>query len=59
MTAQAERDAIRAREDGNDRYATYKEGWADGLFTFTEHIASGVKASCFPVGSCTCHPLLR
>ena len=59
MTGQAERDAITAREAGNVRQGTYYEGWSDGLLTFAEHLRDGVKASCFPVGSCSCHPLLR
>ena len=59
MTAQAERDAIRAREDGNNRQGTYFEGWSDGLLTFAEHLRDGVQATCYPIGSCSCHPTLR
>jgi hypothetical protein len=59
MGAQAERDAVRAREDGKDRLGSYYEGWSDGLLTFAEYVRDAVKPSCFPPGSCSCHPLLR
>lgn len=59
MVRQAEHDAILARELGSDRKGLYMEGWADGLLTLREYLLGGVKASCFPLGSCSCHPALR
>jgi hypothetical protein len=59
MVRQAETEALRAREDGNTRGAFYAEGWQDALLTFREYLAGGVRASCFPIGSCPCHPTLR
>jgi hypothetical protein len=34
----------------------YWDGWAEGLRTLAQHIRTGVKVTCFPVGSCQCHP---
>jgi hypothetical protein len=53
MEAQARRDAD---EESPDRDDSYWDGWADGLATLRQHIATGVKVTCFPVGSCSCHP---
>lgn len=34
----------------------YWEGWAESLRTLAQHIRTGVKVTCFPAGSCACHP---
>jgi hypothetical protein len=50
MAALADKDA------GVDEDAGYWDGWADGLRQLLSHQRSGVKATCFPIGSCACHP---
>ena len=51
--------AERATETARDEPVneSFWEGWAGGLKTLAKHIQTGVKATCFPVGSCPCHPL--
>jgi len=47
-------DADAAAAAGEDE--RYHEGWADALWTLGQHIRGGVKVTCFPPGSCQCHP---
>ncbi len=54
MEARALADADLGAWD--DESSKYWEGWAAGLATLRQHIRTGVKATCFPVGSCDCHP---
>ena len=71
MASEADRDAEeedqRADEcwrAGNDEgahacqeRAQFWDGWAEGLRTLENHIRTGVKVTCFPLGNCSCHPL--
>jgi hypothetical protein len=65
MQTEAEDDAEQFYAEGGEEVnvttgnleSRYWDGWAEGLDTLLNHIKSHVKVSCFPIGSCTCHPL--
>jgi len=50
-------EAERMQEDPDENSPAFWEGWEGGLLTLKQHIMTGVKATCFPTGSCTCHPV--
>ena len=52
--AREDEEAAEAQDD--EKQAEYWEGFGDALFTLRQHIRTGVKVSCFPVGNCECHP---
>ena len=57
MAAQADRDSDEADKEPDAIMGHFWCGWAEGLRTLRQHIETGVKATCFPMGSCTCHPV--
>lgn len=57
MAMLAGQDSDRLEKDEDYEASAYWEGWADGLLLLKKHIESGIKVSCFPLGSCQCHPL--
>lgn len=58
MVNQAQQDAEAAEVIFDDDTEDYWTAYARGLLTLKIHIATGVKASCYPLGSCTCHPVM-
>jgi len=50
MAELAEKDAYAEDVEG------FWSGWAAGLRTLAQHICTDVKTTCFPIGSCQCHP---
>lgn len=58
MASSAARDGQEAEDRGDHLEAAFWEGWEGGLETLLTHIRTGVKLSCFPVGSCSCHPFV-
>jgi hypothetical protein len=50
-------NAERMQEDPDDNSPAFWEGWEGGLLTLKQHIETGVKTTCFPIGSCACHPV--
>ena len=57
MAVIAGQDSSRLEKDEDYEASAYWEGWADGLLLLKNHIDQGVKVTCFPIGSCQCHPL--
>lgn len=56
MIERANEDEDVAEAAGDEKERAFWEGWASGLETLRQHIRTDVKTSCFPVGSCDCHP---
>lgn len=56
MVRDANKDCDHAEASGDVKETAFWEGWAGGLETLRQHMKTDVKVSCFPVGSCTCHP---
>jgi hypothetical protein len=49
--------AVQMQVDPDENSSGYWDGWEDGLLTLREHIETGVRVTCFPIGSCECHPV--
>jgi hypothetical protein len=43
-------------EDNEHGWEHYWEGYGDALWTLKRHIETDVKVTCFPIGTCACHP---
>jgi hypothetical protein len=54
----ADHDSVRYADDNDTVMAAYWQGWEDGLVSFLARAAAGVKVSCYPAGTCDCHPEL-
>ena len=54
----AREDEDRANAEDDEYNEAYWEGFADALWTLGQHIRGDVKTTCFPVGSCECHPFV-
>lgn len=52
----ADAEVQEMREESPEEIARW-DGWWGALDTLRQHIQTGVKASCFPIGTCSCHPV--
>jgi hypothetical protein len=56
--AMAEKMADLAAKDASlEEVEGFWCGWEGALRTLLQHQRTGVKVTCFPMGSCSCHPV--